>query len=428
MLRSRLLLLVTLIAATVGPISAQCIADIVETISGTKYEGKIVLHNSKYIHIKQTIRGKPYTRKFPERLIHAVTIKNKRKELRPLSKKRSSSKIRSRSKSQVLALIAKEGRKKPDWFDSTDLNYPKSLDLAWPMPPPKDWNSQKNIGQFLWDVVNPNPGRWRGGVRLMHHLLKVHEKDPETRARVMNELGRMYHVLLQDYPRAAFWSLQARKEGRRTQRNAARLAECYWRLGNRKMGHDFLKTRTPNSIMIKTFADMGYTDEALKRAKAVVASGNIRDVGYFLAAEACRVAGRNAQAVKFYDAVLDVPAKGKRKQRIEWYHRRARANADAIRLFDRADVAKVRDGTYTASSLGYVDQIHVAVKVADHRITQVKITRHKEKQFYAALTDTPQKIIKKQSVEGIDATSSATLTSEAIINATAKALAKGSSG
>jgi uncharacterized protein with FMN-binding domain len=51
--------------------------------------------------------------------------------------------------------------------------------------------------------------------------------------------------------------------------------------------------------------------------------------------------------------------------------------------------------------------------------------QHREKQYYSSLTDTPAKIIAKQGVKGVDSTSSATITSEAIINATAKALAKG---
>jgi len=55
----------------------------------------------------------------------------------------------------------------------------------------------------------------------------------------------------------------------------------------------------------------------------------------------------------------------------------------------------------------------------------VRVTKHKERQFYSALTDTPTRIIERQSVTGIDAVSGATMTSEAIINATAKALASG---
>ncbi|MDA1162559.1 MAG: FMN-binding protein, partial [Planctomycetota bacterium] len=58
-------------------------------------------------------------------------------------------------------------------------------------------------------------------------------------------------------------------------------------------------------------------------------------------------------------------------------------------------------------------------------IKSVTVTRHREKQYYSSLTDTPRKILARQGVAGIDATSSATITSEAIINATAKALANG---
>jgi len=53
------------------------------------------------------------------------------------------------------------------------------------------------------------------------------------------------------------------------------------------------------------------------------------------------------------------------------------------------------------------------------------VTKPTEKQFYSAMNDTTTKILAKQSVRGVDATSGATITSEAIINATAKALASG---
>jgi uncharacterized protein with FMN-binding domain len=59
------------------------------------------------------------------------------------------------------------------------------------------------------------------------------------------------------------------------------------------------------------------------------------------------------------------------------------------------------------------------------RIEEVTVTKHKEKQFYASITETPAAIILKQSVKGVDATSRATITSEAIITATAKALQAG---
>ncbi|MGZ0173541.1 MAG: FMN-binding protein [Planctomycetales bacterium] len=103
---------------------------------------------------------------------------------------------------------------------------------------------------------------------------------------------------------------------------------------------------------------------------------------------------------------------------------RAEASIAAIRFYT-LDPKNVRDGKYSASSIGYEAPVHVEVVVASGRIESVRISRHREKQYYSSLTDTPEKILKRQGVAGIDATSSATITSEAIINATAKALAGG---
>ncbi|MHC4170054.1 MAG: FMN-binding protein, partial [Planctomycetota bacterium] len=84
---------------------------------------------------------------------------------------------------------------------------------------------------------------------------------------------------------------------------------------------------------------------------------------------------------------------------------------------------RIPDGTYRASSTAYAGQLHVAVTVQSGRIESVKITKHKERQFYSAFTDTPNQIVARQSVKGVDAVTGATMTSEAIINAAAKALA-----
>ena len=56
------------------------------------------------------------------------------------------------------------------------------------------------------------------------------------------------------------------------------------------------------------------------------------------------------------------------------------------------------------------------------RIEKVSITKHKEKQYYSSLTDIPQQIVAKQNLKTVDATSGATITVEAIVSATAKAL------
>ena len=104
---------------------------------------------------------------------------------------------------------------------------------------------------------------------------------------------------------------------------------------------------------------------------------------------------------------------------------RASGSIEAIRLYDQADVTRVSDGTYTASSTGYNGELRVEVVVKDARIETVRVTDHKEKQYYAALTDTADQIIQTQGIRQIDGTSGATITSQAIVHATAKALAEG---
>jgi uncharacterized protein with FMN-binding domain len=188
------------------------------------------------------------------------------------------------------------------------------------------------------------------------------------------------------------------------------------------MAVDLLGKLPPAYQSVKLWADLGQTRKALQLAEAFARNSNA-DIAYLYAGDACRVAGDFPQALKYYQKVIDTPATGKASKRIEKDVARARANIEGIKLYELSDVSRVPDGTYKSSSLGYEAQVAVAVVVRDQKIDSVQVTQHREKQFYSALTDTPKKIIAKQGVKGVDATSGATITSEAIINATAKALA-----
>ena len=55
----------------------------------------------------------------------------------------------------------------------------------------------------------------------------------------------------------------------------------------------------------------------------------------------------------------------------------------------------------------------------------VRIARHKDDMFFTSLTEIPKQILRKQTIKDIDAVSGATVTSDAIVHATAKALAAG---
>jgi uncharacterized protein with FMN-binding domain len=421
-------------------------ADIVELQSGAKVTGEVLARTDKDVTIRYKIGSYTYTRTYPLSLVHAITSHDEREVVgeralaTPVPKPgRSASKPDGRassattvsaepnsrrSREEIRGLVAKVGGTPPEWYESTPLDYPESLDLSWPKKPPGNWNNQKNIGQYIWDILNPNPGKWHAGVRFMHHLLEVHKDNAETRTRAMLALGRMYFNLLEDYPRAAFWWQKAGVARGTSEDPVAgvHLAECYWRMGSREMAVDLLGKLPPAYASIKLWADLGQTRKALQIADAFARGGNA-DIAYLYAGDACRVAGDFPQALKYYQKVIDTAATGKASNRSEKDAGRARANIEAIKLFELSDVSRVADGTYKSSSLGYETQVAVEVVVRDRRIDAVRVTQHHEKQFYSALSDTPKRIIAKQGVRGVDATSGATITSEAIINATAKALA-----
>ncbi len=407
-------------------------ADRIELLSGAKLEGEIVSRDEKSITINIVLGGRPFTRTYPVNRIHAVVSGDRREVLNepdaaasesPAASPRTGSAGRAkRTKAAVDAMIDAQGRAKPDWWDSTPLVYPSTLDLDYPERPSGPWNREKNIGQYMWDVINPNPGKWREGVRFMHHVLSVNQDKPIVRRRVMNDLGRMYCVLLQDYARAAYWWRKAGVDQDDRFWNRIHLAECYWKLGNAEMALDLLRRTEPQFGTVKLLADMGRTAEALKLAQSWMGQ-DWDDVVCIYAGDACRVAGDQRKAMQFYQKVLDLKAEGKAKRRIERNQRRARANLDGLKLFDLLDLAKVPDGTYRAASLGYEADVEVEVKIQAGRIEDVRVVQHREKQFYSSISETCQKIIARQAVTGIDATSGATITSEAIVNATAKALA-----
>jgi len=411
----------TLLAGPTVPV----LADGVEFTDGRAIDGKITARTNQSVTITVKVGDREYPRSFPLDQVRAITVDGKREVIGSGSDVTSNEPASGARKTRedVEALIDKLGRTPPDWWDSVPLNHSRGLDLAWSLPPRGVWNNQRYVDQYVWDIINPNPNKWREGVRLMHHLLSVNQDRTETRKRVMVELGRMYHDLLQDYARAAFWWKKADVD--RTERvsiNAVHLAECYAKLGCKEMAIELLGDIRPHFAMIKAWADMGEIDRALRLAEANT-RGAYADIAYIYAGDACRVAGQHEKALEYYDKLLALSADGQGWRRIQQNQARARDNAEGIRLFEMLELSRVPDGTYRANCIGFKGEVHVEVGVKSSRIVSVRVTRHQEKQFYSALTDTPRKIIAKQGVKGVDATSGATITSEAIINATAKALA-----
>lgn len=399
--------------------------DLVEFLSGAKARGDVeeIRKSQREFDFRVTLGGRSVVRTYPFAQVHAVTLDGQRFVLTEKASGGENPGTAVRSRSEVLELIRSVGPTPPDWYEETPLEYPDTLDLSWPLKPPtKGWNNQVNVGQYIWDIINPNPNRWKSAVRLVHHEMTLHQNDPALLRRDMRMLGGMYFRLFQDYPRAAFWFRQA-DVGTGDPQSVA-LAECYWRLGCRPLAMETLRGRAVPLQAIKLLGDMGQTDRAVQLAGRFSQSGRVHEA-YLLAGDACRLAGRYDQAISFYQRVIDAD-EARNEDYGQRYRGRARDSIEAIRLFEQADVRRVANGSYRDSSVGYNGPVEVEVTVADGEIADVQVTEHQEKQFYAALKDTPEQILDKQSVQDIDGTSGATITSQAIVNAAAKALAQGS--
>ena len=329
-----------------------------------------------------------------------------------------------RTRAEVEALIDELGKTPPDWWESTQLRYPKTLDLTrWDAPPNSKWDQNRTIGQFFWSTINENPSRWKEGCRFAHFLMTTFKDDKPTLATVMNEAAHIYGTLLGDYARAAFWYRKAAGIAPLGYHENIRLAECYWKLGCKPMALEALNRMSSISgSTIKLLGDMGELPRALAIAKRIAA--DYPDEAYLAAGDACRFNGKYKEALDYYQRVVSLPTLTEQRggdHRIRC-QKMAAASAEAVRLFDTLDLRKIPDGKYVAEGLGYAGMVKVEVTVRSGRIEAVAVIEHKEKQFFTALEDAPRQIIAKQSVKGIDMTTSATITARAIVDATAKAL------
>lgn len=331
----------------------------------------------------------------------------------------------TRTREEVLALIEEAGTTKPVWWDSVALEYPETLDLSFPHPPPtKEWEAYKNVGQYMWSIINENASRFRQGTKFMHFILKLNKDNPAVVSRGRGQLGHCYHDLLQDWARAAYWK---RKVGQ----SDLALANSYWQLGSKEMGVEILERmrfdNTRYGGIIKLWSDMGALDRALKLASVSV---GFKDWGaaYRAAGDACRKHGRYEEAIGYYEKVLAVKSEKENNLILKHNQDHARLAIDHIRLFETFDLGKVRDGIFKAGVPAYNGELVVSVTVQDHRITTIEILEHHEKQYYSSLTDMPDKIIRAQDYRGIDATTGATVTADAIKTGVAIALSQGADG
>ena len=102
----------------------------------------------------------------------------------------------------------------------------------------------------------------------------------------------------------------------------------------------------------------------------------------------------------------------------------AAAQAEAEAAAAAAEAAKTyKDGTYSGTAFGYVDNVSVSVTIQDDVITSIAITYYGDDDlYYSDATSVISRILSAQSTN-VDTVSGATYTSQGIINAVKNALA-----
>ncbi|MHC4248336.1 MAG: FMN-binding protein [Planctomycetota bacterium] len=427
-------------------------ADAIEKLNGITLRGEVVERKPEKVRIRISLPGGgDVEMTVPVKDIHAVTVKGVREVLnekreapkprprpaprrapRPAAVRRPTPKPKpkpkpspgnTRTREEVLALIKKAGETKPEWWDSVQLTYPKTLDLSWPRPSGGGWNTQRNVGQYMWSIINENPRRWKDGTKFMHYVLKLNEGNPEAHRKAMGSLAHCYHDLLGDWARGAYWYM---KDGGGEFHKLIGLADSYWKLGSKDMAAGLLARITYDSSRycsaVKLWSDMGELEKALALA-AASARGMRPESALMAAGDACRKHGRYRAAVVYYQKALAIPVR--QKDGIQQKTRdRAQAAVRNIKVFETLDLRRVRSGTYTGTGIAYAGPLTVSVTVQGGRIAAVRVTGHRDKQYFTSVTDTPKQIVEKQSLKDVDATTGATLTSDGIVNAVADALGK----
>lgn len=398
-------------------------ADTIKLKNGLILNGKVTEKTKESVTVEIKSGDRTLIRKFPAGQIESIEQSEKVQAL-----EKGSGKLFQRTEDAVRQLIQEKGRRMPDWFAATLLQFPDTLDLTWPDTDTPIWNYQRHIDHYLWDIIDTNASRYRQGVKFMAHILDQQDLPETAHAKARDELGRMFFEFFQDYARAAYWweaAAVGTSERFKQMDSPARLAESYAQLGNRDMAITLLESIPLTPAVIKAWGGLRETDRALSLASQALDQGFEASEVHLLSGDACRNVGRYEEATHFYQQALKVEIKSPFKAEIERNHRRAKETMEVIRLFDRLDLDKVKDGTYADKSYGYSGYVNVEAQAKQGAIDVAKVTSMSDRQYYHAVEETLNRILTKQSVKGVDAVSGATVTSEAVIRAIARALAQG---
>lgn len=359
----------------------------------------------------------------------------KKDAAKPGAKKKETKKHKVSPK-KIESLVKAAGKDKPDWWEDVKVEAPSTLNLKeWAPPAGAKADAEKWPSTYIWEKIVPNPDRWKEAVKLTHQCLKEVETNAAEKSKVMLALAEYYRNLLNDYARAAYYYRQLDEGKGGNFAVEVGLGDCYAELGNEEMAMELYKkhekTVGRDADIVRRYAKLGETKLAIKTGKAMIASsdGLNKAISLLATGDAARSEGDYKEALSLYEQVKDVSVPKRdtaertedEQKRVEQVKHRAEVAAKMIKLYDALDLKKIADGTYDGKAKGYAGDVEVSVTVKQGRIEEVKVTKHRETRFYTATTAIPERIVENQGLK-VDAVTSATVSSDAIMAAAGAAL------
>lgn len=324
-----------------------------------------------------------------------------------------------RTVEEVKALINKAGEAPPDWVTEQPARYPDTLDMSW-VPSGTGWRPNHNFGAYYFGTVGRDMNGQRNGARVLHVALEANKDDATALQKTRLALADVYQNT-EEWAHSAYYYHAGRP---RRYEEVASLAKCYYMLGNADAARSILEQiksdSTGTGAVIKVWGEIGELDKALALASDKSRTST-KDVAYFAAGNACRYAGEYERAVTFYEATV-APNRGGREMKV--VRTSARDALQALRGFTGLDLAKTPDGDYEGTARGYRNDLTVRVTIKGGRIDAVRVVNHKEDRTLGVEQTVPARMVVRQDVNRVDATTGATHTSHAIMNAATKALSK----
>lgn len=324
-----------------------------------------------------------------------------------------------RTVEEVKALIGQAGEAPPEWVTQQAANYPDTLDLSWKVSG-TGWRPNHNFGAYLHTNVGRNMSGQRNGARVLHVALEINKDNASALRQTQQALAGVYEDT-EEWAHAAYYYHAA---GPRRYEDVASLAKCYYMLGCADAARSILEQvksdNTRTGLIIKVWGEMGELDKALALASDKSRT-RMKDVAYLAAGNACRYAGEYERATTFYEAAADASSGGRDLKVVK---QRANDNLQALRGFAGLDLAKIPDGDYEGTARGFRNDLTVRVTIKGGTIDAVRVTNQREDRTLGVEQTVPARMVVRQDVNRVDATTGATHTSHAIMNAATKAMRK----